>query len=47
MREALAAMASPRRPPMPIDNDAPFGAGDAAEQIVRILETVLVQRVQV
>jgi UDP-N-acetylglucosamine 2-epimerase (non-hydrolysing) len=42
---ALAALSAPRRRPLPFDDNGPFGAGDAGQQIVRVLETVLAQRV--
>jgi UDP-N-acetylglucosamine 2-epimerase (non-hydrolysing) len=42
---ALAAINSPRRSPVPFDDDAPFGSGAAADKIVRVLETVLDARV--
>ena len=44
VRRALEALDSPPRPALPIDADAPFGAGDAATRIVRVLETMLVER---
>jgi UDP-N-acetylglucosamine 2-epimerase (non-hydrolysing) len=41
---AQAALDSPRRPPLPIDRAAPFGAGDAAVRIARVLGTSLAAR---
>ena len=41
---AQAALSAPRRTPMPIDVDAPFGAGDAAQRIVRALRTTMLER---
>lgn len=41
---ALAALDSPRRPALPIDDDAPFGAGNAARRIVNVLEKILLER---
>ena len=41
---ALAALAAPRRPAVPIDGEAPFGAGDAAHRIVRALEARVMER---
>ena len=41
---ALDAMAAPRRRALPIDERAPYGAGDAAEHIARVLESMLMQR---
>jgi len=41
VRAALVALASPRRPGLPFDEHAPFGAGDAAQRIVSVLETAL------
>jgi len=35
---ALEMVSAPPRPPVPMDADAPFGAGDAAGAIVRVLE---------
>ena len=42
---ALAALALPRRPPLPMDEDAPFGAGDAAQRVVGVLEMALLSQV--
>ncbi len=42
---ALAMLAAPRRPGLPFDADAPFGAGDAAVRIVDVVESVLVDAV--
>lgn len=42
---ALAALDAPRRLPLAIDSDAPFGAGDAALRIARILEAAITTRV--
>jgi UDP-N-acetylglucosamine 2-epimerase (non-hydrolysing) len=44
VRDALAALAAPRRPALPFDQHAPYGAGDAAQRIVRVLEATLVAR---
>jgi UDP-N-acetylglucosamine 2-epimerase (non-hydrolysing) len=41
---AHAALTGPRRCALPIDASAPFGAGDAAQRIVRVLEVALAQR---
>jgi UDP-N-acetylglucosamine 2-epimerase (non-hydrolysing) len=41
---ARAALAEPRRRPVPIDGAAPFGAGDAAHRIVSALEAVVLER---
>ena len=41
VRAALDMLMSPRHPPMPIDERAPFGGGNAAPRIVRVLETTL------
>jgi UDP-N-acetylglucosamine 2-epimerase (non-hydrolysing) len=41
VRAALASLASPRRPALPIDEHAPFGAGDAAQRVVSVLENTL------
>jgi UDP-N-acetylglucosamine 2-epimerase (non-hydrolysing) len=41
---AQATLAEPRRPAVPIDRDAPFGAGDAAHRIVSALEAVVAER---
>ena len=35
---ALTALAAPRRPPLPFDDAAPFGAGDAGRRIAELLE---------
>ena len=35
---ALDMVSAPARPPVPMDADAPFGAGDAASAIVGVLE---------
>ena len=39
---ALEMLAAPRRAPLPFDDHAPFGAGDAARRIVGVLERPLV-----
>jgi UDP-N-acetylglucosamine 2-epimerase (non-hydrolysing) len=41
---ALAALAGPRRRAIPIDERAPFGAGDAAQRIVAVLDAAIVER---
>ena len=41
VREALEMLTSPRRPPLPFDNAAPFGDGNAAVRIVDVLESAL------
>jgi UDP-N-acetylglucosamine 2-epimerase (non-hydrolysing) len=41
---ACAALARPRERALPIDHDAPFGAGDAAQRIVAVLETTIAAR---
>jgi UDP-N-acetylglucosamine 2-epimerase (non-hydrolysing) len=41
---AQAALDTPRERPVPIDRDAPFGAGDAAQRIARILRTTMMER---
>ena len=41
---ARDALAADRRRAVPIDGDAPFGAGDAAQRIVRVLETSIASR---
>ncbi len=41
VRSALEMLAVPRRPGLPFDHEAPFGAGDAAARIVKILESTL------
>jgi UDP-N-acetylglucosamine 2-epimerase (non-hydrolysing) len=41
---ALAALSLPRRPPLPMDDDAPFGAGDAARRVVGVLEMALLSQ---
>jgi UDP-N-acetylglucosamine 2-epimerase (non-hydrolysing) len=43
VREALAMLAAPRAKALPFDDDAPFGAGDAADRIVDVLEATLLQ----
>jgi UDP-N-acetylglucosamine 2-epimerase (non-hydrolysing) len=43
VREALAMLAAPRAKALPFDEDAPFGAGDAAARIVEVLEATLLQ----
>ena len=44
VRAALEALALPRRPPLPMDADAPFGAGDAAQRVVGVLEMALLSQ---
>jgi UDP-N-acetylglucosamine 2-epimerase (non-hydrolysing) len=41
VREALAMLAAPRRAPLPIDGNAPFGDGAAAVRIADMLEVEL------
>ena len=41
---AQAALSAERKQPVPIDRDAPFGAGDAAQRIVRALRTTMLER---
>ena len=41
VRAALDALVSPRRLALPIDEHAPYGAGNAAQSVVRVLETTL------
>jgi UDP-N-acetylglucosamine 2-epimerase (non-hydrolysing) len=41
---ALRALDTPRRPALPIDDDAPFGGGDASARILRVLEKTLLER---
>jgi len=41
---ALAALSMERKAPVPIDDDAPFGAGDAARRIVKALRTTMLER---
>jgi UDP-N-acetylglucosamine 2-epimerase (non-hydrolysing) len=41
---ALAALSTERKTPVPIDADAPFGAGDAAQRIVTVLRTLMLER---
>jgi UDP-N-acetylglucosamine 2-epimerase (non-hydrolysing) len=41
VRVALDALVSPRRPALPIDEHAPYGAGNAAQSVVSVLETML------
>jgi UDP-N-acetylglucosamine 2-epimerase (non-hydrolysing) len=43
---ALARLALPRASPMPIDQHAPFGDGNAAGKIVRIVESALLEQVR-
>ncbi len=40
VRAAIAMLDAPRRAPLPFDDDAPFGAGDASTRIVAALESV-------
>jgi UDP-N-acetylglucosamine 2-epimerase (non-hydrolysing) len=44
VRAALEMLQAPRPPALPIDDDAPFGAGRAASMIVSVLETMLLER---
>ena len=41
---AEAALSAMRKPPIPIDAAAPFGAGDAARRIVGVLRSALLER---
>jgi UDP-N-acetylglucosamine 2-epimerase (non-hydrolysing) len=41
---AVAALCAQRRAPVPIDADAPFGAGDAAQRIVTVLRNTMLER---
>jgi UDP-N-acetylglucosamine 2-epimerase (non-hydrolysing) len=41
---AEAALSAERRTPIPIDADAPFGAGDAAQRIVSVLRKTMLER---
>jgi len=41
---ACAALDAPRRPPLPIDARAPFGAGDAGLRIARIIAAAAAQK---
>jgi UDP-N-acetylglucosamine 2-epimerase (non-hydrolysing) len=41
---ALAALGAPRAPPLPFDNEAPFGDGDASLRIVSILGAMVAER---
>ena len=43
--EALALLAAPPSPPLPFDDDAPFGDGAAAARIIDVLEAALVEAV--
>jgi UDP-N-acetylglucosamine 2-epimerase (non-hydrolysing) len=43
VRAALETLEAPRPPALPIDDDAPFGAGRAASMIVSALETMLLE----
>jgi UDP-N-acetylglucosamine 2-epimerase (non-hydrolysing) len=45
LRAAQDALAAPRRAPLPIDEHAPFGSGDAAQRIVAVLEMQLMSQV--
>ncbi len=42
---ATAMLAAPRRPALPFDRHAPFGAGDAAQRIVAVLANVMAEAV--
>lgn len=42
---ATAMLAAPRRPALPFDRHAPFGAGDAAQRIVEVLATIMAEAV--
>ncbi len=44
VRQALRALDRPRAPAIPIDDAAPFGAGDAAMKIVRAIERSTARR---
>ncbi len=44
VRTAMGALDLPRRPALPIDDSAPFGAGDAASRIVSIVERFVLRR---
>jgi UDP-N-acetylglucosamine 2-epimerase (non-hydrolysing) len=44
VRAALAALDAPRRSPLPIDAQSPYGAGDAAMRIRGVLEAQLVAK---
>ncbi len=44
---ALEMLAAPRRKPLPFDDEAPFGAGDAAIRIVKVLEAWLFEPARV
>jgi UDP-N-acetylglucosamine 2-epimerase (non-hydrolysing) len=44
VRAALDVLASPRRLALPIDERAPFGAGNAASRVVSVLETTLLSQ---
>jgi UDP-N-acetylglucosamine 2-epimerase (non-hydrolysing) len=44
LEAALEKLAAPRMRPIPIDERAPFGDGNAADRIVHILEQTLLQR---
>ncbi len=41
VRAALGALVSPRRLALPIDEHAPYGAGNAAQSVVNVLEATL------
>jgi UDP-N-acetylglucosamine 2-epimerase (non-hydrolysing) len=41
---AQAALATPRARAVPIDGNAPFGAGDAAQRIASVLRTAMIER---
>jgi UDP-N-acetylglucosamine 2-epimerase (non-hydrolysing) len=40
---ATAMLAAPRRPALAFDSQAPFGAGDAAQRIVDVLDTIMAE----
>jgi UDP-N-acetylglucosamine 2-epimerase (non-hydrolysing) len=44
VRAALESLQAPRLPALPIDDNAPFGAGRAASMIISALETMLLER---
>lgn len=44
VRAALDALGSPRRPAVPIDDRAPYGAGDAATAVVSVLRAMVVEQ---
>jgi len=44
VRASLDALVSPRQPASPIDEHAPFGAGNAAPRVVSVLDTTLLSQ---